>query len=76
MTTEKESLEQRIAELSVVYGDGKDVVNDSSKDELIARLEAEHQNFQGVFNVEKGIIFDLDIVFYTLICFDFNLLKK
>ena len=76
MTTEKESLEQRIAELSAVYGDGKDVVNDSSKDGLIARLEAEHQNFQGVFNVEKGIFFDLDIVFYTLICFDFNLLKK
>ena len=57
MTTEKESLEQRIAELSALYGDGKDVVNDSSKDELIARLEAEHQNFQGVFNVEKGIFF-------------------
>ena len=70
LTAEKESLEQRIVELSAVDDVEGAVDGDTSKDELIARLEAEHHNFQGVFNVEKGIFHSntILVLFYILFC--------
>ena len=63
LTAEKESLGKRISEFSAVVGgninNDEDIVVDTDRDALIARLEAEHQNFQDVFNVEKGIFHSL-----------------
>ena len=61
LVTEKEALEKRIAELSETKSEGGAVTNlvgdddvGGEKDALISRLEAEHRDFQEVFNVEKG----------------------